>query len=96
MSSSFQANDSGLSANGRFGRLSYLGWNMLLGLSLVLVGIIAAILIPSFYSSSTGTGALVYIFAGFLLFFISLSSTIALFSLSAVCMIEIKQVGYLF
>ena len=38
---------------------------MLLGLSLVLVGIIAAILIPSFYSSSTGTGALVYIFAGF-------------------------------
>lgn len=65
MSSSFQANDSGLSANGRFGRLSYLGWNMLLGFSLVLVGIIAAILIPSFYSSSTGTGALIYIFAVF-------------------------------
>jgi uncharacterized membrane protein YhaH (DUF805 family) len=38
---------------------------MLLGVSLVLVGIIAAILIPSFYSSSTGTGALVYIFAVF-------------------------------
>lgn len=32
MSSSFQNNDSPLKANGRFGRLSYLGWN---GLSLI-------------------------------------------------------------
>lgn len=62
MSSNFQVNDSGLSANGRFGRLSYLGWNMLLGISLIFVGVIAAILIPSFSSSSTNS--LAYLFAG--------------------------------
>ncbi|ENW94058.1 DUF805 domain-containing protein [Acinetobacter dispersus] len=53
MTSNFQANDSGLSANGRFGRLSYLGWNMLLGLSMFILGIIAAIFVPAFTNSST-------------------------------------------
>ncbi len=37
MSTNFQNQDSPFSANGRFGRLSYLGWNMLLGLVLVLI-----------------------------------------------------------
>ncbi|USA46782.1 DUF805 domain-containing protein [Acinetobacter sp. C26M] len=62
MTSDFQANDSGLSANGRFGRLSYLGWNMLLGLSMFILGIIAAIFIPAFTNSSANI--LVYLLGG--------------------------------
>ncbi|WP_043972429.1 MULTISPECIES: DUF805 domain-containing protein [Acinetobacter] len=62
MTANFQANDSGFSANGRFGRLSYLGWNMLLGLSMLVLGIIAAFFMPAFSNSSTGI--LVYLLGG--------------------------------
>ena len=41
-------NDSALSAAGRFGRLSYLGWNGLLMLVVMLIGIGFAIAIPGF------------------------------------------------
>jgi uncharacterized membrane protein YhaH (DUF805 family) len=61
MSSNFQTHDSALSANGRFGRLSYLGWNMLLGISLFIFGIIAALFVPTLSNSSSGT--LIYILA---------------------------------
>ncbi len=48
-----QSNNSGFSANGRFGRLSYLGWNMLLVLSIFPIGIIVALFIPALTSSSS-------------------------------------------
>ena len=54
MSSHLQTNDSGFSASGRFSRLSYLGWNMLLVVFVFILGIIAAFLVPAFSSSSTG------------------------------------------
>lgn len=47
MNSLRQNQDSPLSANGRFGRLSYLGWNMLLGLITVLIVTIIALIAPS-------------------------------------------------
>ncbi|OTG67599.1 DUF805 domain-containing protein [Acinetobacter silvestris] len=53
MNSSIQNQDSSLSANGRFGRLSYLGWNMLLGFLVLLLGIIAAILVPAVTNSAS-------------------------------------------
>lgn len=60
MSSNFQSNDSGLSANGRFGRLSYLGWNMLLMLSIFPLGILAAIFIPMLSQGSSSLLILVF------------------------------------
>lgn len=62
MSSHFQTNDSGFSTNGRFGRLSYLGWNMLLMVFVFILGIIAAFLVPTFSSSATGSS--IYVFGG--------------------------------
>ncbi|KXO80158.1 hypothetical protein AYL20_04745 [Acinetobacter venetianus] len=62
MSSHLQTNDSGFSASGRFGRLSYLGWNMLLVVFVFILGIIAAFLVPAFSSSSTGSS--LYVFGG--------------------------------
>ncbi len=41
-------NDSALSAAGRFGRLSYLGWNGLLFVAVIFFGILAAIALPGF------------------------------------------------
>ena len=41
-------NDSPLSAAGRFGRLSYLGWNGLLVLVMMVLGIFCAIALPGF------------------------------------------------
>lgn len=41
-------NDSALNADGRFGRLSYLGWNGLLLLAVMTLGILSAILLPGF------------------------------------------------
>lgn len=62
MSSNFQSHDSGLNANGRFGRLSYLGWNMLTFLitiiAAVLFSIICAIVAPNFLSTATINGNL--------------------------------------
>ena len=46
MSTNFQNQDSPFSANGRFGRLSYLGWSMSLILFLLLLGIFANIFLP--------------------------------------------------
>lgn len=44
----FISNDSALNAAGRFGRLSYLGWNGLLLLAVMTLGILGAILLPGF------------------------------------------------
>ena len=38
--------DSGWNASGRFGRRSYIAWNMLLGFCFMLIGIIAAFILP--------------------------------------------------
>lgn len=48
MSVDIQTHPSSLSANGRFGRLAYLGWNMLMGLVIIGIAILAVILIASF------------------------------------------------
>ena len=53
-------NDSVLNAAGRFSRFSYLGWNGLLLLIMMLLGIIAAIALPS---SSPNTNPDLPIFA---------------------------------
>lgn len=43
MNQTYQRNESALNPSGRFGRLSYLGWNMLMSFSiLIIIGIIAA------------------------------------------------------
>lgn len=56
MSSNFQNTDSPFSANGRFGRLSYLGWNMLMFIIVIsfffVVGIIASFIAPNLFSST--------------------------------------------
>jgi len=46
MSVNIQNNDSPLSANGRFGRLSYLGWNGLLLIILLICVFVITLLIP--------------------------------------------------
>ena len=38
--------DSGWNASGRFGRRSYIAWNMLLGFCFMIIGIIAAFILP--------------------------------------------------
>ena len=48
MSVDIQTHPSNLSASGRFGRLAYLGWNMLIGLAITIIAIFLAILIPNF------------------------------------------------
>lgn len=53
MSVDIQTHPSNLSANGRFGRLAYLGWNMLMGLVIIGIAILLAILIPSFAQQIT-------------------------------------------
>ena len=62
MSSQLQTNDSGFSANGRFGRLSYLGWNMLLVVFVFILGIIAAFFVPALSPSTTSSS--MYVFGG--------------------------------
>ena len=43
MNQKYQTSESALSPSGRFGRLSYLGWNMLMSFSiLIIIGVIAA------------------------------------------------------
>lgn len=66
--SNFQNNDSPFSAKGRFGRLSYLGWNMLLGLSVLPIAIIAAFLTPMLTDNTSNI--MLYIVAVIGLFFI--------------------------
>lgn len=54
MNNNIQSSDSGLSANGRFGRLSYLAWNMLLGFFLMFCGVLAVFSIPNMTSLIAG------------------------------------------
>ena len=44
MNSNFQTNDSALSASGRFGRMSYLGWSFLSALVFFIVAIVVVVL----------------------------------------------------
>ena len=53
MSVDIQTHPSNLSANGRFGRLAYSGWNLLMGLVIIGIAILLAILIPSFAQKIT-------------------------------------------
>ncbi len=53
MSVDIQTHPSNLSASGRFGRLAYLGWNMLMGVVIIGIAILLAILIPSFAQQIT-------------------------------------------
>jgi uncharacterized membrane protein YhaH (DUF805 family) len=62
MSDNFQNSESSLSASGRFGRLSYLGWNMLIMICFMFLGIIFAVILPAFKNSSANF--LVYILVG--------------------------------
>ena len=67
MSDHFQSNDSGLSANGRFGRLSYFAWNILLGFFVLFCVIVLAVIMPSMMTNlSSGAG----FSSGFILFFL--------------------------
>ena len=58
MNPHYPSNGSALSPNGRFGRLSYLGWNMLMTFSLlIIIGMIAAFSPGLFMDSSTLAGS---------------------------------------
>lgn len=58
MNPHYPSNESALSPNGRFGRLSYLGWNMLMTFSLlIIIGMIAAFSPGLFMDSSTLAGS---------------------------------------
>ena len=58
MNPHYPSNESALSPNGRFGRLSYLGWNMLMTFSLlIIIGIIAAFSPGLFMDSSALAGS---------------------------------------
>lgn len=62
MNTSTQIQDSVFNAQGRFGRLSYLGWNMLIGIAFFFIGVVSAFLIPTM--TDTSTGFLTYILVG--------------------------------
>ena len=53
MSVDIQTHPSNLSANGRFGRLAYLGWSMLLGLVAGFIIVLLLMLMPSLFSPTT-------------------------------------------
>ncbi|WP_111860777.1 DUF805 domain-containing protein [Acinetobacter sp. CFCC 10889] len=73
MNNNIQSSDSGLSANGRFGRLSYLAWNMLLGFFVMLCGVLAAFIVPSMMTSlSSGTSPSLGLFVPIILIYIIL------------------------
>lgn len=58
MNPHYPGNESALSPNGRFGRLSYLGWNMLMTFSLlIIIGMIAAFSPDLFMDTSTLAGS---------------------------------------
>ncbi|WP_407306762.1 TMEM128 family protein [Acinetobacter sp.] len=51
MNQTYPSSESALSPSGRFGRLSYLGWNMLMSFSiLIIIGIIAAFFSPNLFN----------------------------------------------
>ena len=58
MNQKYQTSESALSPSGRFGRLSYLGWNMLMSFSiLIIIGIIATFSPDLFTNPSALTGS---------------------------------------
>lgn len=58
MNQKYQTSESTLSPSGRFGRLSYLGWNMLMSFSiLIIIGIIATFSPDLFTNPSALTGS---------------------------------------
>ncbi|WP_425916179.1 DUF805 domain-containing protein [Acinetobacter sp. TSRC1-2] len=58
MNQTYPTSESALSPSGRFGRLSYLGWNMLMSFFiLIIIGIIAAFSPNLFTDPSTMTGS---------------------------------------
>lgn len=71
-----QFNSSPLSANGRFGRLAYLGWNMLVFLVTILfafvVGAIMAIVAPNLALSTTDGSLSIPLIIIFTIFYIAL------------------------
>lgn len=58
-------NESALNADGRFGRLSYLGWNGLLCISIMLIIILVAIGLPGLQTPDQRLPASVILFLGF-------------------------------
>lgn len=61
------ANDSGLNAAGRFGRFSYLAWNCLLAIAMLLFIAVIAVLFPSlFQGAADGLPAFAVIIFGIL------------------------------
>lgn len=73
MNNNIQSSDSGLSANGRFGRLSYLAWNMLLGFFLMFCGVLAAFIVPNMMTSlSSGASPSLGIFIPIIIIYIIL------------------------
>lgn len=58
-------NDSALNADGRFGRLSYLGWNGLLCISIMLIIILVAIGLPGLQTPDQRLPTSVILFLGF-------------------------------
>lgn len=73
MNNNIQSSDSGLSANGRFGRLSYLAWNMLLGFFLMFCGVLAAFIVPNMMANmSYGASPSIGFFVPIILIYIIL------------------------
>ena len=58
-------NDSALNADGRFGRLSYLGWNGLLCISIMLIAILVAIGLPGLQTPDQRLPTSAILFLGF-------------------------------
>lgn len=59
------SNDSVLNANGRFGRMSYLGWNGLLCISIMLIIILVAIGLPGLQAPDQRLPTSAILFLGF-------------------------------
>ena len=82
MNQKYQNSESALSSSGRFGRLSYIGWNMLMSLSVVIIIGVAAAFSPELFThpyvltgSSMATAILIGI-AYLVLFYFSFVFTI--------------------
>lgn len=58
--------DSALNANGRFGRMSYLGWNGLLSISIMLIAILVAIGLPGLQTPDQRLPTSAILFLGFI------------------------------
>lgn len=82
MNNNIQSSDSGLSANGRFGRLSYLAWNMLLGFFVMFCCVLIAIIMPSMMANmASGTGLSIGLILFFILIYAVMLYFIVIFSI---------------